>query len=388
MNMLICAIAAAVLSGCASESVKMEASPEETVAPSQEADPLASPPKTDGCSLETAMEMFLSQVKAAKSEHKLFPNVWGVTPVVRKISTSVPFEDARTLRITGMVEEALLSIQPSSHVAFSLVEMKEMERLLGNQRKQFTDLYQDDDIVAVGELVRAQAFLFGTLTGTQGENLSLSLIDATTRYKYAQVSAVLPPDTTPPPPPLSLTVTLRAEPVEGQVESTPSRDLYEGSAVYSGEGMVIYANLSESAYLYVFVRFSQGEVIPVFPAIEGSAFYAPLAPQNPLPAGREISIPSSEFSYAWDDHTGKELVLFVASRTPLMDLDSCVKKLVDGANMSTSKTVWEETLATSYLTRGLSGAVKKQQAGNGPSSAIVFKSQGQFVGGSILLNHE
>ncbi len=151
--------------------------------------------------------------------------------------------------------------------------------------------------------------------------------------------------------------------------------------------MVTFATLSESAYLYVFVRFSQGDVIPVFPAIEGSVFHSPGAPRNPLPGNRRTSIPAEQFSYAWDDHPGKEVILFIASRTPLSDLDACVKKLVaQGGDPATSKKVWEKTLATTYLTRGISGVVKTKQGGKN-STTIEFKAQGRFVGGRIVLNH-
>jgi len=202
-----------LLSACASDSAKVDA---ESSEPEQgepqvhpkNSEPAPSQPAVDDRSLKASIDALLKQVKAAKGDNDLFPWVWGVTPAVRKISTNTPYEDARTLRITSLVEETLLTAHASSDIGFSLVQLKEMERLLGFQRKQFSDLYSDeDDGVVPGELVRAQAFLFGTITGKQGENLSLELIDATTRHKYAQVSALLPPDPTPPPPPLSLTIT-------------------------------------------------------------------------------------------------------------------------------------------------------------------------------------
>ncbi|MBU0755638.1 MAG: DUF4384 domain-containing protein, partial [Planctomycetes bacterium] len=322
----------------------------------------------------------------AKEKNTDFPQVWGVTPVVRKTNGGTVYEDNHTVQITNTIEEKLLTSTLSGEMNFSLVELKEMERILGQQRIQFSDLYRDDDTMEVGEFIKAQVFLLGTISGTQGEEMSLSLVDATTKEKYAQVNARIPPDPTPPPEPLSLSIKMRAEPVEGEPTIAPARDLTDGSVVYSREGMSISATLSESAYLYVFIRFSQGDVFPVFPAIEGSIFYAPDAPQNPLPGKTRTGIPASMFCFAWDDHSGEEIVLFVASRTPLTDLDDCVKTLVQETDMSISNEIWEETLASAYLTRGVSGVKHKKQQDNTPLE-MEFKSRGSFVGGSVLLHH-
>jgi len=111
-------------------------------------------------------------------------------------------------------------------------------------------------------------------------------------------------------------------------ETGKMKPMGEGTSVKSGGGYAIYANPSDSCYIYVYQTDSMNKVTKLFPNPE---FETDL---NPVPAGSELWIPNSKRIFFLDETTGRETIYIFASADKISELEGAAAPEMSGNEIS------------------------------------------------------
>ena len=90
------------------------------------------------------------------------------------------------------------------------------------------------------------------------------------------------------------------------------RSFGEGSVLHSGDSLKLLFKPTETAYVYIFIVDSHGNIGRLFPTDDFKG--ASQANRNPVQKGMQYFVPAARKSFRLDQNTGKESIYFIATR--------------------------------------------------------------------------
>lgn len=127
----------------------------------------------------------------------------------------------------------------------------------------------------------------------------------------------------------------------------------EGSALRSGDNFQVHLETSRPAYVYILMYDSQGKAGQIYPDPKVNQ-------SGSVEAGRKLVVPSRDFWFWLDEHTGTETVYVLASEKPMTDIRGLLAQMEGGNDASQKRASQEIRQRIAVMQRGVGGITKGQ----------------------------